>query len=250
MGFDPVESMDPERKAFHDFMDEILVPNADQDMADSGSAEATDSGSAEATDCSMLPTAATICLQGIHDPEQIRQVIKARILDLRSVLHVEVATCQLPVISGKELAAFSKHASPGDACIVVEERVIRLTGTFPPVRQGTPNPVRWREPRVAGGPWKRTVGWKNGSDDDVYAPPAPCLHLKVGAGWESLAGAGGWRILDGMMWVDPTASETDNQISSCDCFIPRARLGSGARQRTSARTHPKLLGRLKAEVVL
>ena len=242
MGFDPVESMDPERKAFHDFMDEILVPNADQDMADSGSADATG--------CSMLPTAATICLQGIGDPEQIRQVIKARILDLRSALHVEVATCQLPVISGKELAAFSKHASPGDACIVVEERVSRLTGKFPPVRQGTPNPVRWKEPRVAGGPWKRTVGWKNGSDDDVYAPPAPGLYLKVGAGWESLVGAGGWRILDGMMWVDPTASETDNQISSCDGFIPRTRLGSGARQRTSARTRPKLLSRLKAEVVL
>ena len=57
-GFDLVdESMDPERKAFNDLVNEILVPDADQDMADSGSAEATD--------CSMLPTAATIGLQGI-----------------------------------------------------------------------------------------------------------------------------------------------------------------------------------------
>ena len=171
MGFDPVESMDPERKAFHDFMDEILVPNADQDMADSGSAEATD--------CSMLPTAATICLQGIRDPEQIRQVIKARILDLRSVLHVEVATCQLPVISGKELAAFSKHASPGDACIVVGKLGSRLHRKFRPRRHGTPNPLRWDPPSVAGNPCRRIVTWKlrknlRGSDDDVYAPPPAC----------------------------------------------------------------------------
>ena len=209
-----------ERKAFKDLVNEIPGFNTDQDMADSGSAEAAD--------CSMLPTAATICLQGIGDLEQIRQVIQARIPDLPSVLHVEVGTSQVPVISGEESAAFSRHASPGDACIVVKDRVSRLPGKFPPVRQGTPDPARWKEPSVAGGPWKRTVAWKKGSDDDVYAPPAPCLHLTVGAGWASLVGAGEWRILDGMMWVDPTASETEYQRSSCDAFIPRTRLGSGA----------------------
>ncbi len=201
-----------------DLFNEILAPNSDQDMADSGSAEATD-------DWNMLPTAATIQGIGDPDPEQIRQVMKALIRDLRSVLHVEVGTWVVAVISGKELAAFSRGASPGDACIVVEERS-RRHGKFREVRQGTPNPTRWKRPRVAGGPWKRTVSWKKGSDeqlvDDLYAPArAPCLHLTVGAGWANLVGAGEWRILDGMMWVDPTRS-------SCDAFIPRTRLGSGA----------------------
>jgi hypothetical protein len=178
-----------------DLFNEILAPNSDQDMADSGSAEATD-------DWSMLPTAATIQGIGDPDPEQIRQVMKARIRDLRSVLHVEVGTWVVPVIRLDELAAFSRSASPGVACIVVEERS-RRHGEFREVRQGTPNPTRWKRPREAGDLtlWKRTVSWKKGSDgqlvDDLYAPArAPCLHLTVGAGWASL-----WVQENGGFWM-------------------------------------------------
>jgi hypothetical protein len=111
-----------EREAFNDLVNEILAPNADHDMADSGSAEATD--------CSMLPTAATI------DPEQIRKLIlkaysKARDEGMRQVF----------VIRGKDLAAFSRHASPGDACIVVGKLGSRLHRKFRPRRHGTPNEV-------------------------------------------------------------------------------------------------------------
>jgi hypothetical protein len=114
-----------------------------------------DSGSAEAADCSMLPTAATICLYGIGDPEQIRhwQVIQARVPDLRSVARVEVGTCQVPVISGEESAAFSRHVSdspPGLGGMRPRAGGLAApnlgSGTMAP---GVPAPPKAKAPRTA-----------------------------------------------------------------------------------------------------
>jgi hypothetical protein len=102
---------------------------------------------------------------------------------------------QIPVVSGKESARFSKSAEsspPGTFCIVSESlHNNRDFGNAQHRRDGTPNPLKWIK---KGDRWERTVSWKRrkGAEDDlVYAPPPACVHLRLCAGPASLACAGG-----------------------------------------------------------